>query len=580
VGRSIRKSNKPESLRQPLDIGTYYVQVYPNKSSENTKYVLTLLISPIPTPIAEPVVFAEPVVEPVPMPIPTPTPIVEPVPSRVSRYDYTYYYNGNGDYYQGYVYALTGTYAVGDYYDFVDRENETGANGKYYINSGVAVNNEADLGKVYVSSYYDSETNASYAPYPESGYSFFGYSYLGREAGYLMNRQNTVNNFYFGKDNYEADTVFMDKSNLVEISRVVFSGKEGDSGTFQVKLTKVPTLDIVLTFSTDQFLTVDADNTVDNGTQNSITFSAENWNQPRTCWFIAEKDGFNRDRTSNNKIPYYLTLNNKIPYQLGNEVIGVPVTTPAPGEGDGSYDLGTIVNTYAPDTTKYNIDLDFRNDYLGYWTSDRRRIAQNAADDWAERIANELPDYTSDSKISMYNPTSLNFNGEFIFETNRFIDDLVIFMSAYEVSDGAGGWGRPGAGGFTPSEPLPRIGMVTLYASDYGYDNPLFYSIISHEIGHVLGLVGVTAKGQELIDSADPSTATFKGEYARVANGGFYVPLQSQDGVNPVTGVYNYAHPANGVYSVMSYGNGASSPTNIDYAMLADSGYRIKGINA
>ncbi|MGQ9870022.1 hypothetical protein [Leptodesmis sp.] len=108
------------------------------------------------------------------------------------------------------------------------------------------------------------------------------------------------------------------------------------------------------------------------------------------------------------------------------------------------------------------------------------------------------------------------------------------------------------------------------------------YNAVLHELGHVLGLVGMNWTGYLQEDLSTPQTAVFKGYYATIANGGNPIPLQSQDGPNPVTGTYNYYHPASQVFSVMSYGwlYSVSSPTAIDYAMLADSGYHIYGINA
>ncbi|MBE9008997.1 hypothetical protein IQ250_02115, partial [Pseudanabaenaceae cyanobacterium LEGE 13415] len=134
-------------------------------------------------------------------------------------------------------------------------------------------------------------------------------------------------------------------------------------------------------------------------------------------------------------------------------------------------------------------------------------------------------------------------------------------------NDGWGGWGGVRIVGGT--EPLPRAGMVTVntfFANSYS--ESVLYSLISHEIGHALGLMGGTTIGNNLINA---STATFMGEFARRANGGSYVRLQSSLG-----------HPADEVRSIMSYGwsYDLSAPTEIDFAMLADHGYRISGMNA
>ncbi|MBD2692080.1 hypothetical protein [Anabaena catenula] len=158
------------------------------------------------------------------------------------------------------------------------------------------------------------------------------------------------------------------------------------------------------------------------------------------------------------------------------------------------------------------------------------------------------------------------------------IENLVqaVFRSPEATS---GGWGGPRIGGWNATDPLTKVGMLTINAQVSWTDSYL-YSAISHELGHVLGLLGLNSQSSELIDDSSPTTAVFRGEYARVANGGSYIPLQSQDGPNPITNEYDYFHPAGNVNSIMSYGNLATAPTNIDFAMLADSGYRVYGVNA
>lgn len=128
----------------------------------------------------------------------------------------------------------------------------------------------------------------------------------------------------------------------------------------------------------------------------------------------------------------------------------------------------------------------------------------------------------------------------------------------------------------TPNELMPRVGQLALDITTFGAQpTSVIYQVISHEIGHVLGLVGLNWAGYLQQNQSSAQTAVFTGEYARAANGGNYVPLRSQDGVN------DYSHPAASVQSIMSYGwtYSLSGPSAIDFAMLADSGYRIQGIN-
>ncbi len=378
-----------------------------------------------------------------------------------------------------------------------------------------------------------------------------------------ISESNETNNANTGtgwdwKDTY----VTIPASSLVTINNLIFSGNEGTSGTFNLSLSQSISSNVTLAFNAGRFLTIDADGNVGTGTQNTIIFTPTNWNQSRTVLFIAENDDSSANRFSGNTIGYTLSggLNSS-----------------------GSYDLGTIINTYAPDTSRFNIDLDFRNDTENFWTSARRTIAQRAANDWANVIANELSGLTlNNQSLGMI---GVNGRDAFTFTTNRCIDDLVIFVGSYNGGDNAGGWGGscPSLGGWTAAAPLPRAGQFTVNALEaVTYSDANLYSIFSHEIGHALGLLGQNLTSENLIDASTPQTAVFRGEYSRIANGGSYIPLQSQDGPNPVTGEYDYSHPANRIYSMMSYGYTyqLSAPTSIDFALLADAGYRVRGVNA
>lgn len=345
----------------------------------------------------------------------------------------------------------------------------------------------------------------------------------------------------------------------VTITNLQFSGLEGANGTFQIKLAQAPTAPVTVTLAPGDFLVVDADNTVANGMQSSLTFTAQNWNDYQTVSFIAEKDGVATDRATGNAIAFTLAGG---------------VTS------NGSYDLGPITNTYAPDLNAFDITLDFRTDALGFWTADRQAIAQKAADDWADRIANEWTGLQLNQVIQPIGNdgsyTTQNFN------IKAYVDDLLVVMGSLDTNGSAGGYGSPvyEAGGWFGTPDLkPRLGQVAIDISITDDDD--LYNLVSHELGHVLGLIGYNWEGYLQQDLSSPQTAVFKGAYAAAANGGNFIPLQSQDGPNPITNTYDYWHPAASVRSIMSYNwlYNVSGPTEIDYALLADSGYLVYGVN-
>ncbi|NJP09790.1 MAG: hypothetical protein HC866_10140 [Leptolyngbyaceae cyanobacterium RU_5_1] len=357
----------------------------------------------------------------------------------------------------------------------------------------------------------------------------------------------------------QRQTVTQPPVDPVAISHLSFSGKEGDTGTFQIRLTQAPTSTVTLTFITGNFLVVDADATVQNGTQTTIRFTPQDWHQTRTVSFIAELDGVCTNRDQGNVINYTLT------------------------DGlifNGVYDLGTIANTYTPDSSHFNIDLDFRNDYLGFWTVERRSLAQKAANDWAESIADEWTELQLNSSIKLVGNDG--YYTDSTFTTQRYVDDLVVFVGSLNSNGLAGGFGGPEydfGGWVTSPDLMPRVAQITI---DITVGDEYLYNVVAHEIGHALGLVGLNWVSYLQQDLTTPQTAVFQGGYSRAANGGNDIPLQSQDGANPITGEYDYWHPAAQVYSIMSYQwlYDVSGPTTIDYAMLADSGYSIYGVTA
>lgn len=353
-------------------------------------------------------------------------------------------------------------------------------------------------------------------------------------------------------------------SSLVTISQLSFSQQEGASGSFQIQLTQAPTANVTLTFNTGNFLVVDADGNVANGTQNTITFTPTDWNQVRTVRFIAEVDDSSAPRQTGNTIGYSLT---------GGLL------------GTGVYDLGAISNTYAPDPTRFNIDLDFRNDTSGFWNATRRAIAQKAANDWAALITNEWTDFqlnaSGSTAIARMDGTGPR---TYTFDTKRIVDDLVIFVQDLQISSDDAGYGIADYqfGGWQPNafpgvtDPMTRVGQVAINTSAFTDESETglqyIYQFMLHEIGHVLGLVGLNWLSYNRIDRTNGIFLGWDGQggYSRVANGGNYVTLTS-----------DFQHPTTSVQSILSYGWIYSLETlsPIDRALLADSGYTVVGIN-
>ncbi len=341
----------------------------------------------------------------------------------------------------------------------------------------------------------------------------------------------------------------------IALTNLTFSGREGDAGTVWVQLTQAPQGAVTLTLAGENFVVVDTDADSRNGSQSTLTFTPADWYVPRRVSFIAEVDGSSGDRLMGN------TVRAVLQGALSESTV---------------YDLGSTVNTYAPDPTRFNIDLDFRNDYAGLWTPARRAIAQQAANDWSRAIANEWEDFSLNATLGRL---EIGSGRPYSFTTQRYVDDLLVFVNLYQGSGGSepavggpdydfGGW----VNSLATYGPMPRVGQLAINPIVFtSYSDMVLYQIVLHELGHVLGLLGLNWTGYSLYNQ---QTATFQGEYSRLANNGQYIPLQTQDGGDQW-------HPANSVRSIMSYAwtYSLTGPTPVDYAMLADSGYRIYGVN-
>lgn len=115
-------------------------------------------------------------------------------------FKYTY---GNGDYYEGSVWArMDYGYYSGYSKATVD---ENGSQGKYYISSFKLLDDptifDGVMGQVFVNKYYDKEANTTFTPV--SAGEAVGWEYLGSEYDYILQAGNPE--FFFGGGYEEAD---------------------------------------------------------------------------------------------------------------------------------------------------------------------------------------------------------------------------------------------------------------------------------------------------------------------------------------------------------------------------------------
>ncbi|WP_017296334.1 hypothetical protein [Geminocystis herdmanii] len=127
-----------------------------------------------------------------------------------AKYTFTYYYSGDKndtsqDYYTGYIYAPTDYYKIGEYFDYSVELNESGFNGKYYIET-IELGEYSDLkGTIQITNYYDAQSDSNLNVSVESN----NYTYLGWEYAHIEGDYDTYN--YFGADFYEVNPLIKNR---------------------------------------------------------------------------------------------------------------------------------------------------------------------------------------------------------------------------------------------------------------------------------------------------------------------------------------------------------------------------------
>jgi hypothetical protein len=463
----------------------------------------------------------------------------------VRQYTFTYYYagsnDGTSDSYSGSVYAYDSTYIPYDFYDYSSNANETGKNGKYYINGMITAGAIADLGKVQINSYWNSENNTTYTPYFTQGN-----NYLGSESGYLTSAQTDTND-RFGNDFYEADIPFSGITVTSPSTDIHLTSGSNTTITWNSNISDNVRIDLYK--GTTYYSTIDS-STVNDG--------SENWLIPSTL-----PDG------SDYTIRISSTTN-----------------TALYDESDTPF---TISST---PSNSFDIKFDYRFDTNGWFTPAKKAALEAAASIWEKIILDEFNDVPIGTSIQATNPQTGNSS---IFTSDTAIDDLLIFVGARDLGTGGTlGLGGPSATWIVGSDLdtryngndfSPWTGSITFNsnattnwffdstpstANDIPFNSTDFISVAIHEIGHVLGIGTAPAYDNLVVNG------TFVGSNALAHNDGVPVPLAYDAGSNSYAHIQS-GYPANHE-AVMDpeLANGVRRlPTALDAALLDDIGYDI-----
>lgn len=243
------------------------------------------------------------------------------------------------------------------------------------------------------------------------------------------------------------------------------------------------------------------------------------------------------------------------------------------------------------------IQIDYSFDTSGFFAdAGRRAVLEQAAAEIGSRITTDLPGIAPGNgntwTASFFNPA----DGQYTSVSNPTIpaNTIRVFVGARAVSGGQAGFG--GTGGYSASGTQGFLDLLqsrwgggfTMWGGSIAFDSTEnwyfgssasgigatqtdFYSVVIHELGHVLG-VGTSQNWNAKI-----SGGFFTGANAQAANGG--AVRISGDGAHWAAGVQSDGRQA-ALAPYLTTGTRSAPFTSLDYAALKDIGWSVAGTAA
>ena len=147
----------------------------------------------------------------------------------------------------------------------------------------------------------------------------------------------------------------------------------------------------------------------------------------------------------------------------------------------GSYTVHAGVSSTAG---AFHIDLVFPND--SDFTASQKALFQQAATHWMSIITEDLPDIDfSTNPVNQYSEWL-----SLLIRVNDTVDDLRIYVRSGEIDGLNNTLGQAGPLHIRRNSSLPSLGAILLDAADLKRleEDGFLYSVILHEMGHVLGI--------------------------------------------------------------------------------------------
>ncbi|MHB1224602.1 MAG: Ig-like domain-containing protein [Gemmatimonadaceae bacterium] len=233
---------------------------------------------------------------------------------------------------------------------------------------------------------------------------------------------------------------------------------------------------------------------------------------------------------------------------------GPPATVPPPplagGPGDGGFDIVTR--------------------FVG--TPDDRAVAviARAVARWSAAIGGDLPDVPTEmaaDACAAGQPAS-----------RETVDDLLVLVRVVDI-DGLGSvLARAGPCVIRSGSGLPVVGVIDLDRADLGRDPRIVLDVVSHELGHVLG-IGTLWSYRSLVYGRGSDDPLFLGETAQAAYrdlgaGSALVPVENSGGIG-TRGSHWRESTFRTELMTGWIGNGVNVLSGLTIASLRDLGYAV-----
>lgn len=199
----------------------------------------------------------------------------------------------------------------------------------------------------------------------------------------------------------------------------------------------------------------------------------------------------------------------------------VTVTAPnAPARGQPSAVASPPI-TFGPGDGSFNIRVIFTG------TVDPRAsaVVADAVDRWQRVIVGDIPNVTADMGAGAC------YSGQ--PASRETVDDLLIYVRVVAI-DGSGGTLARAGPCLVRSGGQPAVGLVEMDEADLGKSAELIQTVLTHEIGHVLG-IGTMWELRGLLYGGGGDDPRFLGAAARDAfatlgGGGALLPIENTGG--------------------------------------------------